>query len=128
MSLAGTFFTTTVISTALVGWTGQPYVTALRRTPDGTGIEMQTVSIKLTPRITTVYDRAFLAPTRRPFASWQLAQNVRMAANAPAPGTEETVAETRDEKGTVRGRWVVTWGEGGEGTCRESGKMLRSVS
>jgi hypothetical protein len=126
-SLAGTVLTTTVISTALVGWTGQPYVTSLRRTLDGTGLEMQTASIKLNKLTTTVYDPAFLAPTRRPFASWQLAQTVRMPATAPTPGTEETVAETRDEKGEVRGRWIVTWGEGGEGTCRESGKVLRSV-
>jgi hypothetical protein len=47
------------------------------------------------------------------------------ASNAPIAGSEETVAETRDEKGEVIGRWIVTWGEGGEGTCRESGKVLK---
>jgi hypothetical protein len=127
-SLAVTALTTTFLSTALVGWTGRPYVTALRRTSDGVGLELHTMTMTLRPRTTSVYDPAFLAPTRRPFAAWQLASTVHIPANAPVPGTEETVAETRDEKGEVCGRWIVTWGEGGEGTCHESGKAVRSVS
>jgi hypothetical protein len=41
------------------------------------------------------------------------------------PGQEETVAETRDKDGNILGRWVVTWGENGEGTCREIGHVVR---
>jgi hypothetical protein len=41
------------------------------------------------------------------------------------PGQEETVAETRDKDGNTLGRWVVTWGENGEGTCREIGHVVR---
>lgn len=41
------------------------------------------------------------------------------------PGQEETVAETRDKDGNLLGRWVVTWGENGEGTCREIGSVVR---
>jgi hypothetical protein len=125
-TLSGTVLASTFVSTALVGWTAGPYVTTMRRTADGAGLQMSTASMLLRPRATTVYDPAFLAPSRRPFAAWQLAPSVRMpASNAPIAGSEETVAETRDEKGEVIGRWIVTWGEGGEGTCRESGKVLK---
>jgi hypothetical protein len=39
------------------------------------------------------------------------------------PGSEETVAETMDGAGNVLGRWIVTWGENGEGSCRAEGRI-----
>jgi len=42
-------------------------------------------------------------------------------------GTQETVAETMDAKGGLIGSWVVTWGENGEGTCKQVGKVHRCV-
>ena len=44
-----------------------------------------------------------------------------------APSLEETVAETTDKDGTTIGRWVVRWGENGEGTCHEVGSIVRCV-
>jgi len=39
------------------------------------------------------------------------------------PGAEETVAETLDGSGRVLGRWIVTWAENGEGSCRAEGRV-----
>lgn len=86
----------------------------------------------LQPRITTVYDTAFLVPTSRPFAKWELAEVFRLPpaeveielakGNLPR---DETVAETRDKKGGVVGRWVVQWDENGQGTCYEIGQVAK---
>jgi hypothetical protein len=68
-----------------------------------------------------VYDPSFIVETRRPFAKWELAEGERQV----KPGQEETIAETRDKDGNPLGRWVVTWGENDEGTCRELGNVVR---
>jgi hypothetical protein len=66
--------------------------------------------------------------TRRPFAKWELADKITLSDNkSVTPGQEETVAETLDKDGKVIGRWVVAWGEGGEGTCHQVGKVNRYV-
>ncbi|KAF8891842.1 hypothetical protein BD779DRAFT_1513458 [Infundibulicybe gibba] len=116
------------ISTALVGWCGAPYVTALRRIAPqdnngGKGLEMTTLTLGLKPRVTRVYDTDFLVDTKRPFAKWELASSITVASQAP--GQEETIAETMNKDGEVLGRWVVTWGENGEGTCRQVGNVVR---
>lgn len=73
-----------------------------------------------------MYDPTFLIETRRPFAKWELADRIVLPSDKTAePGTEETVAETSDKDGVILGRWVVKWGEGGEGTCHEVGKINR---
>lgn len=125
--LCGTVLTTTFISAGLVGRTGAPYVNSLRRTEDGAGLEMSTSTMMLRPRTTTVYDPAFLVASKRPFTTWQLAHSVQLppSPNMPAPGSEETVAETKNDKEEVTGRWIVTWGENGAGICTESGKILK---
>ena len=137
--LTATAVSTSSISTALVGWCGAPYVVDLRRlTPaenDGMeGIEMTTLTLTLKKLTTRVYDSDFLVATSRPFAKWELPlaiqlppskEDVVAAGKAGAPGEEETVAETLNDKGEVIGRWIVTWGEGGTGTCRGTGKVLR---
>lgn len=77
--------------------------------------------------MTQVFDPAFVVPTKRPFAKWELAGLVLLPPDLrnTTPGQEETVAETVDARGHVLGRWVVKWGEGGEGTCREVGTVVR---
>jgi hypothetical protein len=78
-----------------------------------------------------VYDPLFVVPIDPPsgFAKWELAQLVLLPPHLrdapPAPGTEETVAETTDVQNRVLGRWVVRWGENGEGTCHEEGSVVR---
>ncbi|KAF8161330.1 hypothetical protein B0H34DRAFT_747162 [Crassisporium funariophilum] len=129
---------TSGLSTSLVAWCAKPYVITLRRShPDGPGsteLEMTTVNLALQKRFTKVYDPSFLIETRRPLARWELAQNIVLAPVRseaagshvhPDPGHEETVAETRNEKGEVIGRWVVSWGDNGVGTCRAVGNVLR---
>lgn len=78
-----------------------------------------------------VYDPSFLVETRRGFAKWELAQKViwpKEEGERPVkPGQEETIAETSDKDGNALGRWVVTWGENGEGTCRELGNVVKYV-
>jgi len=90
------------------------------------GIELTTLSLTLSPRTTRVYDPAFLGDTTRGFARWELAQRVQLPREDAAsvrPGTEETVAETLNGAGDVLGRWIVTWGENGEGSCRAQGRV-----
>jgi len=137
--LATTALTTSGVSTALVGWSGYPYVVDLRRlTPAENGgiegIEMTTLTLMLRRLTTRIYDADFLVETRRPFAKWELAEEIQlpssseepvMAAKAGAPGQVETVAETLNAKNEVVGRWVVKWGEGGAGSCKAVGKVVR---
>ena len=143
VALAATALATSGVSTALVAWCGKPYVTMLRRLSSPTppqqqhtthshnenapaGVELTTLTLALKPRTTRVYDPAFLGDTTRAFARWELAQSVLLPpedAVAVRPGEEETVAETLDSAGKVLGRWIVTWGENGEGSCRAEGHV-----
>ncbi|KAJ6491805.1 hypothetical protein C8R47DRAFT_926440, partial [Mycena vitilis] len=132
--LAATAIGTSTVSTALIAWAGRSYVTALRltKTPANDAIEqleITTLTLRLKPRITRVYDPLFVVRSERPFAKWELADLVLLSPNLratqPAPGQEETVAETTDAKGRVLGRWVVRWAENGEGACREEGRVVR---
>ncbi|KAF8648517.1 hypothetical protein AX16_006223 [Volvariella volvacea WC 439] len=130
LALAGIAIGTSGISTGLVGWCGKPYVTNLKYlkpdSDDTHGLELTTLTLTLQPRITRVYDECFLVETKRPFAKWELAEKLVLPpSRTAAPGQEETVAETFDKNNTVLGRWVVTWGEGGEGKCREVGSVIR---
>ncbi|KAJ7876189.1 hypothetical protein B0H14DRAFT_2714917 [Mycena olivaceomarginata] len=134
--LAGTAIGTSAVSTAVIAWAGRSYVTALRltkspKTDAVEQVEVTTWNLLLQPRITRVYDPLFVVPIDPPsgFAKWELAQLVLLPPHLrdapPAPGTEETVAETTDVQNRVLGRWVVRWGENGEGTCHEEGSVVR---
>jgi len=90
------------------------------------GIELTTLTLTLARRTTRVYDPVFLCDTPRAFARWELARRVQLPpedALGVRPGAEETVAETLDGAGRVLGRWIVTWGENGEGSCRAEGSV-----
>ena len=92
---------------------------------------MTTLTLGLRERITSVYDTSFLKETSRAFAKWELAERVvvegKEQRERAVAGTQETVAETVDAKGGLVGSWVVTWGENGEGTCKQVGKVKRCV-
>lgn len=143
IALTGTVIVASTVSTALVAWCGRPYVNKLRWIPveesivaekQPTSVELTTATLILRTRITRVYDSAFLVPTNRPFAKWELAEAFKLppaeAAAEKAKGNlprEETVAETMDKDGKIVGRWIVRWDEDGAGTCREMGKIVRYV-
>jgi len=129
-ALAATAITTSGLSTALISWCGNPYVVALRSfkspdDPDIEGLEMTTLSILLRERVTRVYDSQFLVPTKRPFATWELAATTQFPVKGVTPGKEETIAETVDASGAILGRWIVKWGDDDRGTCRRVGKVVR---
>jgi len=90
---------------------------------------MTTLTLGLHERITSVYDTSFLKETSRAFAKWELADHVKLEVEEQQQravvGTQETVAETTDAKGGLIGSWIVTWGENGEGTCKQIGKVNR---
>ncbi|KAJ7072780.1 hypothetical protein C8F01DRAFT_971966 [Mycena amicta] len=132
--LATTALGTSGVSTGLIAWAGKTYVTKLRVTKNPETdrvqeIEATTLTMRLKPRITRIYDPTFVVRSTRPFAKWELADLVLlppdMRSSSTLPGQEETVAETRDSNGNVLGRWVVRWGEGGEGNCHEEGNVMR---
>ena len=92
------------------------------------GIELTTLTLSLSPLTTRVYDPLFLGDTTRAFARWELARSVQLPLEDAAgvlPGAEETVAETLNRAGDVLGRWIVTWGENGEGSCHAQGRVER---
>jgi len=124
VALAATTVGTSGISTALVSYCGSPYVNRLRRLPaEVGGIEMETTTLFMKSRYTSVYDSSFLRDsTGRPFAKWELADAVDGAKEEGE--TEETVAETKDAEGNVLGRWIVRW-ENGRGECRGVGRVIR---
>ncbi|KAL1938561.1 hypothetical protein VTO73DRAFT_11584 [Trametes versicolor] len=139
-ALAGIAMATSSVSTALVAWCGRPYVATLRFLELERGaeaaaaeraLEMTTLTLGLHKRVTTVYDTAFLVPTSRPFATWELAEAFQLAeaevqtarAEGRIPG-EETIAETRTAEGAVIGRRVVSWDEHGVGTCKDIGQVV----
>ncbi|KAK7036439.1 hypothetical protein VNI00_011636 [Paramarasmius palmivorus] len=134
-ALALTAVSTSGVSTGLVAWVARPYVTTLRRLEPAIqggmqGLEMTTMTLALSPRITRVYDPDFLVETQRPFAKWELAKEVALptgdGTQLPAAGKEETIAETFDSNGKLTGSWIVRWGPNGEGDCREVGKVERA--
>ncbi|KJA28864.1 hypothetical protein HYPSUDRAFT_33263 [Hypholoma sublateritium FD-334 SS-4] len=95
---------------------------------------MTTYTLLLRPLKTKVYDPSFLIETKRPLAKWELAERIHLTPSRtdavgsnvhPVVGHEETVAETRNEKGEVIGRWVVKWGENGAGVCHEVGYVVK---
>ncbi|CAL1711396.1 unnamed protein product [Somion occarium] len=145
LAMAGTFLTAYGAAASMVSWCGGPYVFTLRWLPtnyahdqNGTGtkepqvVEITTMSLTLNQRITRVYDTAFLLPTIRPFATWELAEFFRLSphevearkAKGVLPG-KEVIAETLDKKGVVIGKWVVHWNENGSGACEEQGRVSR---
>ena len=142
VALAGTLLLTSTVSTTMVGWLGLPYVTKLvwlpAEKPDtgsggkqAVGVEMTTTTLTLKERITRVYDSAFLVPTNRPLAKWELAEVFKLpqkeleaAQKEGGLPAEETIAETLDKDGNVLGRWIVEWKGDGTGTCRDTGKVI----
>ena len=139
-ALAGIAMAASGVSTAMVAWVGRPYVATLRwlkpegaqAAGSGDAVEMTTLTLALHKRVTTVYDTAFLVPTSRPFATWELAEAFKLpeseVASARAEGLiprEETIAETKNKEGELLGRWVVSWDEHGVGTCRKIGDVVR---
>ncbi|KAF8483746.1 hypothetical protein DFH94DRAFT_664262 [Russula ochroleuca] len=127
-ALATTALATSGASTALVAWCGRPYQQPTHSHNENVpaGIELTTLTLTLSPLTTRVYDPVFLNDTTRAFARWELARSVQLPpedAVGVRPGAEETVAETLDGSGNVLGRWIVTWGENGEGACRAEGRV-----
>lgn len=136
--LASTVFGASSISTAFIGWCGKPYVSRLWRDENGVSLEMETTTLFLKKRFTTVYDwKMFLRESERPFAKWELAKEVerRSTAEDGELPEEETVAETTDENGNTIGRWIVRWHRGdndgdiiiNKGICFAEGRIVRFV-
>ena len=143
--LASTALVTSGLSTALIGWCGQPYVSTIRTLPNEdptssednpsepaeelsltNGFQLETHSLFLRPRFTNIYDPSFLTETRRPFAKWELVDRISIPKANQVAATEETVAETLDADGRVLSRWIVSWSnDGREGTCRAEGQQQR---
>ena len=138
---------TSSFSTALVSWIAKPYVTTIRTlTPtkdsasvgDGPhvaegAIQLSTRSIFLRERLTNVYDPCFIDSTSRAFAKWQLVGKIvwdpEAALNQTSnpyrrAGCEEVAAETTDDKGNVKGRWLVKWDSA---TGEEDGILVGNV-
>lgn len=138
VALAATALMTSGVSTTLVAWCGKPYVVAVRSVPleeptsadlePSSAVQLETSTLLLHPRYTTIYDSAFLKESKRPFAKWELADTIVLKEKTAGGSGEETVAETADAKGNVLGRWIVRWNEDGTtGTCRGVGPITQYV-
>ncbi|KAF6767315.1 hypothetical protein PSEUBRA_003939 [Kalmanozyma brasiliensis GHG001] len=118
ISLAGrvglsiTALATSGVSTALIAWIGTPYVGSMRLLKrDGkVGMELNTVSWRLRPQRTLVYEPTFLRPTSRPFAAWEIANSAPTVTLGQGESVEKLVAETFDVKsGASLGKWIAKW-------------------
>lgn len=109
-------------TTAFVARYFSGYVSSIKRNPDTRELVFSTSTLLLRPRLTTVYDDSFLVPSERPGAKLALADHVN---GNGAEGTEETIAQTTDDKGRVLGRWIVRWEKGGVGRCQPAGNVVR---
>lgn len=124
--LCGALVGTSGLSTGVLSWCTAPYVVTLQQKDNGDVLVLETNNLLLQKRFTTVYDwRLFLKGTSRPFAKWELAEEVEIRVDEEMKGGEETVAETKDGEGRVVGRWIVNWGRNGKGTCRGEGALVR---
>jgi hypothetical protein len=132
--LGGVAMASSSLSTALIGWCAAPHVTSLTVERDG-AIKFTTKSFFMNSLETTVYDKGFLRPATRFMAHWQLAKEIRLSKEEVEQGNagledgkEETVAETRNEKGDVLGWWAVRWRREGDsyvGECTRSGNVVK---
>jgi hypothetical protein len=132
--LGGVAIVSSSLSTALIGWCAAPYVSTLTVEHDGTVI-FTTKSFFMKSLETSVYDRSFLRPATRFMTHWQLAKEVRLSKEEAEQaiagledGKEETVAETRNEKGDALGWWTVRWRREGDsyvGQCARSGNVVQ---
>lgn len=113
VGLSVTALATSGVSTALIAWIGTPYVGAMRLLPLPQGkvaIELETVSWRLRPQRTLVYEPHFLRPTSRPFAAWEIANSAPTVRLAEGESVEKLVAETFDVKtGKSLGKWIAKW-------------------
>ncbi|KIM31537.1 hypothetical protein M408DRAFT_327714 [Serendipita vermifera MAFF 305830] len=129
-----TAMSTSSLSTALIAWAGSSYVTGLRVDDGGRRLEFTTTTIFLRNIKTVVYDPMFLEPAEEYFIKVRLRRSIRIPmaeverqGMALSDGQEETVAESLDPSGNVKGWWAVRWRREGEagfvGECREVGKI-----
>ncbi|CDR99177.1 hypothetical protein [Sporisorium scitamineum] len=120
ISLAGriglciTALATSGVSTALIAWIGTPYVGTMRLLQQHQQqplMELNTVSWRLKPQRTLVYDPTFLRPTSRPFAAWEITNSPPpMKVGEDGVVVEKKIAETFDVKsGESLGNWVVSY-------------------
>ncbi|SPO22335.1 uncharacterized protein UTRI_01013 [Ustilago trichophora] len=133
ISLAGriglcvTALATSGISTALIAWIGTPYVGCMRlvtlpstdasTTLSSTDVEgkvvmeLNTISWRLEPTRTLVYEPTFLRPTSRPFAAWEITNNPPPLVLKKGQDTlTKKIAESFDVKsGKSLGSWIVKY-------------------
>ncbi|KIY46179.1 hypothetical protein FISHEDRAFT_31733, partial [Fistulina hepatica ATCC 64428] len=132
LSLVGTCFAASALSTAMIAVFARPYVTTFRKlypreekASTSPIIELTNNNLFLQPTTTRVYDHQFIVQSARSLCTWELAKNVQVPKDTVTPGQEETVAETFDPSGVLLGRWIVRWDEDGQGECYEVGRVHR---
>lgn len=113
LGLSLTALATSGVSTALIAWIGTPYVGTMRLLEPNRNqviMELNTVSWRLRPQRTLVYQPEFLRPTSRPFATWEITNNPSALCLDDAHKMHIKIAETFDVKsGTSLGEWMVKY-------------------
>lgn len=129
-----TAMSTSSISTALIAWAGSSYVTQLQVDEGGRRLQFTTTTMLLRNIKTVVYDPMFLEPAEEYFIKVRLRNSIRIPMAEVerqgmklSDGQEETVAESLDSRGDVKGWWAVKWRKEGDagfvGECRGVGKV-----
>lgn len=145
ISLAGrvglciTALATSAVSTALIAWIGTPYVGSMRLLSPSTStsasatenvvMELNTVSWRLRPQRTLVYEPTFLRPTSRPFAAWEISNNPPpLSLPTQHQQLDKKIAETFDVKtGASLGSWSVTYSAQTQTNDAQPSKALGKV-
>lgn len=123
ISMSLTALAASGISTGIIGWIGSPYVGRMSlekhsgSEPRPPAIVATTLTWRLRPLQTSIFEPSLIRPTSRPFASWELPTepgagtklSTRADSNDSTSALRTLVAETRDLKSAkLVGRW---WAE-----------------
>ncbi|CDZ98387.1 hypothetical protein [Phaffia rhodozyma] len=112
--LAGCAISTTILSTAMIGWCSSPYVNTIELLEPKTeenptpAIRLLTYNALLQARYTTITTPLFVHDSPRPLSTWALGP-LKYAPNEPYP---DIVAQTEDKNGKIIGRWDGEFEEG----------------
>ncbi|KZP00239.1 hypothetical protein CALVIDRAFT_525107 [Calocera viscosa TUFC12733] len=116
-------------STLLIAWASRSYVNVIRRKGEK-GMELESADFLLRKITTTVWDTGILRASGRPFASWELPDEVYPPEGKTVQeGQCEVLAKTEDWKGRLRGQWIVQWKKNPAGMlvgkCTRQGSIVR---
>ncbi|KZT60784.1 hypothetical protein CALCODRAFT_480446 [Calocera cornea HHB12733] len=116
-------------STLLIAWASRSYVNIIRREGEK-GMRLESADWLLRRITTTVWDTSVIRASGRPFASWELPDELYPEEGKTVhEGETAVLAKTEDWKGRLQGQWIVEYKKDAAGKlvgkCRGQGRIIR---